>query len=174
MRSCACSLLRGCGGLSLAADLVLLDKQLHKAALMLGGVFGHLPEIGEDTGGSVRIKCAILPVAGALLWLPQEWRRYACGSCLQACRCWYITWRDGARATYQFRPLHLALAVFGRLRWHEIPPPLMFPVMIGSWWFSNSLTPFSGGFLHWWQWRDFHKSESLPITDLYFPGFRGI
>ena len=30
-------LLGGCGGLSLAADLVLLDKQLHKAALMLGG-----------------------------------------------------------------------------------------------------------------------------------------
>jgi len=29
----------------------LLDKQLHKATLMLGGVFGHLPEIGEDTGG---------------------------------------------------------------------------------------------------------------------------
>ena len=44
-------LLGGCGGLSLAADLVLLDKQLHKAALMLGGVFRHLPEIGEDTGG---------------------------------------------------------------------------------------------------------------------------
>ena len=44
-------LLGGCGGLSLAADLVLLDKQLHKAALVLGGVFGHLPEIGEDTGG---------------------------------------------------------------------------------------------------------------------------
>ena len=44
---CLFKLLRGCGGLSLAADLVLLDKQLHKAALMPGGVFRHLPEIGK-------------------------------------------------------------------------------------------------------------------------------
>ena len=40
-------LLRGCGGLSLAADFVLLDEQLYKAALMPGGVFRHLPEIGK-------------------------------------------------------------------------------------------------------------------------------
>ena len=61
-------LLRGCGGLSLAADLVLLDKQLHKAALVLGGVFGHLPEIGEDTGGQqVGADKVRRTVAGALL-----------------------------------------------------------------------------------------------------------
>src|SRR5699024_404843 len=61
-------LLGGCGGLSLAADLVLLDKQLHKAALMLGGVFGHLPEIGEDTGGQqVGTDKVRRTVAGALL-----------------------------------------------------------------------------------------------------------
>ena len=78
MRSCACSfgnallrlfkLLRGCGGLSPAADLVLLDKQLHEAALMLGGVFRHLPEIGEDTGGQqVGADKVRRTVAGALL-----------------------------------------------------------------------------------------------------------
>ena len=61
-------LLGGCGGLSLAADLVLLDKQLHKAALVLGGVFGHLPEIGEDTGGQqVGADKVRRTVAGALL-----------------------------------------------------------------------------------------------------------
>ena len=61
-------LLGGCGGLSLAADLVLLDKQLHKAALMLGGILGHLPEIGEDTGGQqVGADKVRRTVAGALL-----------------------------------------------------------------------------------------------------------
>ena len=61
-------LLGGCGGLSLAADLVLLDKQLHKAALVLGGVFGHLPEIGEDTcGQQVGADKVRRTVAGALL-----------------------------------------------------------------------------------------------------------
>ena len=70
MRSCAClfKLLGGCGGLSLAADLVLLDKQLHKAALMLGGIFRHLPEIGEDTGGQqVGADKVRRTVTGALL-----------------------------------------------------------------------------------------------------------
>ena len=61
-------LLGGCGGLSLAADLVLLDKQLHKAALMLGGIFRHLPEIGEDTGGQqVGADKVRRTVTGALL-----------------------------------------------------------------------------------------------------------
>lgn len=61
-------LLGGCGGLSFAADLVLLDKQLHKTALMLGGVFRYLPEIGEDTGGQqVGADKVRRTVAGALL-----------------------------------------------------------------------------------------------------------
>ena len=61
-------LLGGRSGLSLAADFVLLDQQLHKAALMLGGVFGHLPEIGEDTGGQqVGSDKVRRTVAGALL-----------------------------------------------------------------------------------------------------------
>ena len=58
----------GCGGLSLAADFVLLDQQLHKSALMPGGIFGHLPEIGEDTGGQqVGADKVRRTVAGALL-----------------------------------------------------------------------------------------------------------
>src|SRR5699024_7703872 len=61
-------LLGGCGGLSLAANLVLLDKQLHKPALLLGCVFGHLPEICQDTSGpqvgADTVRCT---VAGALL-----------------------------------------------------------------------------------------------------------
>ena len=65
---CLFKLLGGCGGLSLAADLVLLDKQLYKPALMLGGIFRHLPEICQDTGGqqvgSDKVRRA---VAGALL-----------------------------------------------------------------------------------------------------------
>ena len=44
-------LLGGCGGLSLAADFVLLDQQLYKTALVPGSILRHLPEIGEDTGG---------------------------------------------------------------------------------------------------------------------------
>lgn len=55
-------------GLSLAADLVLLDKQLHKAALMPSGVFRHLPKIGENTGGQqVCADKVRRTVAGALL-----------------------------------------------------------------------------------------------------------
>src|SRR5699024_10742950 len=61
-------LLGGCGGLSLAADLVLLDKQLHKAALVLGGIFRHLPEICQDTGGQqVGADKVRRTVAGAFL-----------------------------------------------------------------------------------------------------------
>ena len=61
-------LLGGCGGLSFAADLVLLDEQLHKPALMLGCVFGHLPEICQDTGGQqVGTDKVRRTVAGALL-----------------------------------------------------------------------------------------------------------
>ena len=61
-------LLGGCDGLSLAANLVLLDKQLHKPALMLGCVFGHLPEICQDTGGQqVGADKVRRTVAGALL-----------------------------------------------------------------------------------------------------------
>lgn len=46
-------LLGGCGDLSLAADLVLLDKQLHKDAPMLGNIFRYLPQIREDIGGQL-------------------------------------------------------------------------------------------------------------------------
>ena len=46
----------------------LLDKQLHKATLMFGGVLGHLPEIGEDTGGQqVGADRVRRTVAGAFL-----------------------------------------------------------------------------------------------------------
>ena len=65
---CLFKLLGGCGGLSLAADLVLLDKQFHKPALMLGCVFGHLPKICQDTGGQqVGADKVRRTVAGALL-----------------------------------------------------------------------------------------------------------
>ena len=61
--------------LSLAADLVLLDKQLHKAALMLGGILGHLPEIGEDTGGQqIGADKVRRTVAGALLVAAFSWK----------------------------------------------------------------------------------------------------
>ncbi len=60
-------LLGGCGGLSLAADLVLLDKQLHKAALMLGGIFRYLPEIERTPAVNRSVDKVRRSVAGALL-----------------------------------------------------------------------------------------------------------
>ena len=61
-------LLGGCGGLSLAADFVLLDQQLYKTALVPGSILRHLPEIGEDTGGQqVGADKVRRTVAGALL-----------------------------------------------------------------------------------------------------------
>src|SRR5699024_11742241 len=50
------------------SSALLLDKQLHKAAFMLGGILGHLPEIGKDTGGQqVGADKVCRTVAGALL-----------------------------------------------------------------------------------------------------------
>ena len=85
-------------------------RQLHKAALVLGGVFGHLPEIGEDTGGQqVGADKVRRTVAGALLVAAADVTVLL--AVLVLIRCWYITWTAVGAEQHTGEQPHFIIAV---------------------------------------------------------------